>query len=47
MKVLPHPPEEAEILERARDFLFFIQSNAMQLLGIPDTQIINSIVFNQ
>lgn len=47
MKVLPRPPEEGEGLEGDRDCLFLVQSNAIQLLDIPETQIINSIVFNQ
>lgn len=47
MKVLPHPPEEGEILEGDRDCLFLIQSNSIQPLDTPETQIINSIVFNQ
>lgn len=47
MEVLPHSPEEGEILEGDRDCLFLTQSNAIQLFDIPETQIINSTVFNQ
>lgn len=47
MKVLPHPAEEGEILEGDRDGLFLIQSNAIQPLDISETQLSNSLVFNQ